>query len=127
MSPRTRSTPGDSRRLQCTRVENGKIAIWELKTGKRRWGADPLNYDMQPTVYQLAAREHGHDDVEVKLLLTTKAAKPAVQIERFSRGPSDERDLVATAKSLLKAVEAGVDHPVRGWQCKTCPYAGACQ
>ena len=108
-------------------VEGGETVIWELKTAARRWGADQLAYDMQPTVYQLAARELGHRDAAVKLLVTTKAAKPAVQVERLSRGPGDERDLVATAKSLLNAVAAGVDHPARGWQCKGCQYAGACR
>ena len=108
-------------------VEGGETVIWELKTAARRWGADQLAYDMQPTVYGLAARELGHAGGGVKLLITTKATKPTVQVERLSRGPGDERDLFATAASLLKAVDAGVDHPARGWQCKSCQYAGACR
>ena len=108
-------------------VENGAPVVWELKTAKRKWSADQLGFDLQATAYQLAARARGYDRATVKMLITTKSAKPAVQIETVHRGPGDERDLVATAKSLLKSVEAGIDHPVRGWQCKTCQYAGACQ
>jgi hypothetical protein len=28
---------------------------------------------------------------------------------------------------VLRAVDAGVDHPLRGWQCRCCQFAGACR
>ena len=60
--------------------ERGVDVAWELKTGKRRWSGDQLEFDLQPTAYRLAARELGYD-AEVKLVVTTKATRPDVQIE----------------------------------------------
>jgi hypothetical protein len=62
----------------------------------------------------------------VSLIVSTKARKPDVQIERLVRHPQDEDELVELAVTVLAAVEAGIDHRIRGWQCKCCPFAGAC-
>ncbi len=105
--------------------ETGAVVL-ELKTGKRRWGRDQLEFDMQITAYRLAARELVADPA-VRLIVTTKSTTPRVQSEELHRGPGDERDLASTAASMLRAVTAGVDHPVRGWQCRACPVAGACR
>jgi CRISPR/Cas system-associated exonuclease Cas4 (RecB family) len=106
--------------------EDGHPVVLELKTGKRRWTADQLDYDLQPTAYGMAARALGHDGAGVKIVLTTKAKKPDVQVEQLVRHGRDERELVETVFAVARAVEAGVDYPARGWQCKTCPYAEAC-
>jgi hypothetical protein len=74
----------------------------------------------------MAARALGHDDAGVKLVLTTKGKKPDVQVEELVRHQRDERELVETVFAVARAVDAGVDYPARGWQCKTCPYAQAC-
>lgn len=108
-------------------VEDGAETIWELKTGKRKWSADALDYDLQTTSYRIAARELGRgDDLALKLVLTTKATQPDVQVERLVRHRRDERELVETIFAVHRAVEAGVDFPNRGWQCRTCAWAGAC-
>jgi hypothetical protein len=107
--------------------ENGRTALWELKSAKRRWSEDALMYDLQPTSYQVGLRSQGLDDVDLKLLVTTKSRRPDVQVERLHRGPDDENDLLATATSVVRAVQAGCDHPVRSWQCKTCEYSGVCR
>jgi len=36
-----------------------------------------------------------------------------------------EEDFVRTAIGVLKAIDAGVSYPVRGWACKTCQWAHA--
>jgi hypothetical protein len=108
-------------------VERGRRALWELKTSKKRWSLDQISYDLQPTAYGLCDRERGHQDVDVMLIVVTKARAPVVQVERLRRGRQDERDLQATAASVLRAVAAGVDHPIRGWACRGCPVAHACR
>lgn len=108
-------------------IEQGRPVIWELKTGKRRWTADQLTYDHQPTAYLLAMRQQGLEEPTLKLVLTTKAARPQVQVEPVVRTSADEDDLANVAAGVLRAVEAGVDHPIRGWQCRGCPYAGDCR
>jgi CRISPR/Cas system-associated exonuclease Cas4 (RecB family) len=107
-------------------VMDGMIELWELKTAKKRWTSDALAYDLQATSYRVAMRKR-HPEAEVVLFAVTKTKKPDVQIERLVRGPSDEDDLVATVAGVSRAVEAGVDHPIRSWQCKSCPYLGACR
>jgi CRISPR/Cas system-associated exonuclease Cas4 (RecB family) len=101
--------------------------IWELKTGKKKWSRDQLDFDMQPTAYVGAARALGHGDTGVKVLVSTKGKTPDIQVERLVRHRRDERELVQVALSVHRAVTAGVNHPLRGWQCATCPFAHACE
>jgi putative RecB family exonuclease len=107
-------------------VDEGKTAVWELKSGKRKWSQDQLEYDPQMTAYSMAARELGHDDAELKLLVTTKTKTPDVQVERLVRHLADKQELAETALTVLAAVNAGIDYRVRGWGCKTCAHAGMC-
>jgi hypothetical protein len=104
----------------------GRTEIWELKTGKKKFSADQLEYDPQPTAYVMAARELGYEDAGVKLLVTTKTREPDVQIERLVRRRADERELAETVLDVLHAVRAGVDVRIRGWGCRSCAFAGVC-
>jgi CRISPR/Cas system-associated exonuclease Cas4 (RecB family) len=105
--------------------EHGFTRVWEVKTGARRWSQDQLDFDLQPTAYQMAVRDLGYSDAAVTLIAVTKK-KPAVQVEELVRHPGDEAELVDIAFAVQRAVAAGVDYPMRGWQCRMCPYAGAC-
>jgi hypothetical protein len=108
-------------------VEEGVETIWELKTGKRKWSADALDYDLQTTSYRVAARELGRGyELPLKLVLTTKATQPDVQVEQLVRHHRDERELVETVFAVHRGVDAAVDFPNRGWQCRNCAWAGAC-
>ncbi|MCA9617389.1 MAG: PD-(D/E)XK nuclease family protein [Myxococcales bacterium] len=100
--------------------------LWEMKSAAKRWSDDALVYDLQSTIYQ-AAMKPRHPDIQPVLIAVTKTERPAVQIERLARGPSDEADLLATTRGVTRAIEAGVDHPVRSWACKKCEYAGICR
>jgi CRISPR/Cas system-associated exonuclease Cas4 (RecB family) len=108
--------------------EDGRntTSVWELKTGTGRWDENRLLYDFQPTAYRIAAREAAHATPALKVIVTTKTKKPDVQIARLVRSRRDEEELMMTASSVYRALEAGCEHPVRGWQCKTCPFAAAC-
>lgn len=108
-------------------VEAGRLTVLELKTGKRRWSADQLAFDLQLTAYVVAMRQLGYGDVALLLAIATKAMAPQLVLERPARDISDETDLVATGASVVRAVQAGVDHPVRGWACRSCAYAHACR
>jgi putative RecB family exonuclease len=106
-------------------VERGKPVIWELKTGKKQWTETQLEFDLQPAAYVMGARSLGVDAL-VKVIVATKTKEPVVQSTQVRRTERDEQELAHVAASVLRAVGAGVDHPLRGWQCKTCPYAGRC-
>ncbi len=113
--------------LDAVVLEGGTGAIWELKSAKRKWSPDQFESDLQATAYGMAARQEGYDGTELRFLITTKGKKPDVQRETVVRHGGDEDELVEIAFGVQKAVEAGVDLPNRGWQCSTCPYAGACR
>lgn len=105
----------------------GRPVVWELKTGKQRWSEDQLLHDFQSTGYQRAFRTEYGVNPDLLLAVVTKTRQPTVQLSRLRRGPADERELLETASSICRAIEAGVDHPVRTWACKSCEYAGACR
>jgi CRISPR/Cas system-associated exonuclease Cas4 (RecB family) len=105
----------------------GRPVVWELKTGKQRWSEDQLLHDFQATGYQRAFRTEYGMNPELVVAVVTKTRQPTVQLSRLRRGPGDERELLETASSICRAVEAGVDHRVRTWACKSCEYAGACR
>jgi CRISPR/Cas system-associated exonuclease Cas4 (RecB family) len=108
-------------------INDGVSQVWELKTAKRKWSADMLEFDLQPTAYGMAAEQLGYDDPDLILLVATKTTRPDVQIERLVRTKADRDDLRVTAQSVTAAISAGIDHPIRGWACKGCPYAHACK
>ena len=58
--------------------------------------------------------------------VVTKTKSPAVQIENVVRDTTDEDDFRRTALGILRAIDAGVSYPVRGWHCRGCPYQKAC-
>lgn len=113
--------------LDAVVIDRGTGAIWELKSAKKKWTQDQLEFDLQTTAYGMAARHLGYDGAALELLITTKGARPDVQRETVIRHAADEEELVEIALGVFRAVEAGVDYPSRGWQCRTCPFAGACR
>jgi hypothetical protein len=108
-------------------VEGGRRILLEHKTASRRLSRDVLEFDPQPTAYRYAARMSGLGDVGVRYQVTTKTKVPAIQVEYVVRGEQHEDDLLRTALGVLRAIDAGVEYPVRGWACKSCPYAHACR
>jgi CRISPR/Cas system-associated exonuclease Cas4 (RecB family) len=63
----------------------------------------------------------------LRLQVVTKTKVPVVQVADVERGPRDEDDFLRTAVGVLRAVDAGVVYPVRGWACKGCQFAHACK
>jgi len=106
--------------------EEGRIVVVEHKSAARKFTEDQLRYDIQPTAYQIAARESGLGDVALRFQIITKSKVPSVQIADIHRDDQAEADFVRTATGVLKAIASGVSYPVRGWQCRGCPYESAC-
>lgn len=71
-------------------IDDDKPAIWELKTAKKRWSSDQIEFDLQTTAYKMGARVHSIDDPALELIITTKAKTPAVQREVVTRTKRDE-------------------------------------
>lgn len=104
----------------------GRVLVMECKSAKRKYSADQIEFDFQTTAYIGAARKLGHDAGEAELVVTTKAARPTLQVERLVRNGRDQREFAELAVRVVRAVDAGVDHRIRGWQCRSCAHAGAC-
>ncbi len=100
--------------------------VLEIKTGKRKWSADQVDYDLQPTIYRKAANDLGHQQAETELVVITKAKQPTLHRLPCARTQRDEVELVELALSVERAVRAGVDNRRRDWQCRTCGYAQRC-
>jgi CRISPR/Cas system-associated exonuclease Cas4 (RecB family) len=108
-------------------AEGDGATLWELKTAAKKWSPEQLENDIQTTMYVKAVRELGYGDARPRLLVTTKTKVPGVQVADLVRSEVDERKLVELFLSVRRAVKAGVDHRLRSWACRTCPFAGACR
>ncbi len=78
------------------------------------------------TGYGMASRSLGYDGAALEILVTTKTKAPDVQITSLVRHRRDEKELLTTVFGVRAAVAAGVEYPLRGWQCRTCAHAAAC-
>ena len=109
-------------------AEDGHRVICEHKSSARKYTQDQLAHDFQPTAYQFAAEQLGWGD-PIGLRLSgaheDEDARPCRS--RTSSGTSrPSTTSCRTAVGVLKAIDAGAFFPVRGWQCKSCPYSHAC-
>jgi len=101
--------------------------VVEHKTAAKKYSSDQLRYDIQPTAYKLAARQAGMGEVGLRFQVVTKTKVPAIQIADITRDAQDEDDFLRTAGGVLKAIDAGVSYPIRGWACRGCQFAHACR
>lgn len=106
--------------------EGDRHVVVEHKTSARRYTEDQLRYDHQPTAYLLALRQEGLGDVGARFEIVTKTKTPTVQVEEVHRDGGDEDDFLRVAVGVLRAIDAGVSFPTRGWQCRGCSFERAC-
>ena len=107
-------------------IEDDDFVLVEHKTAAKKWTLDQLLYDFQVTAYQMAVHEKGRENVRLRYQVITKTKSPQVQIEDVMRTDADEDDFRRISLGVLKAIDHGVSYPVRGWQCRGCPYQTAC-
>lgn len=107
-------------------LEDERPVVVEHKTSAKKYGADQLRFDVQPTGYQHAMHERGWRDVGLRFQIVTKTKTPQVQVEEIMRDQADELDFLRTAVGVLRAIDAGVFFPIRGWQCRGCQYRRRC-
>jgi predicted RecB family nuclease len=100
--------------------------VLEIKTGKRMWSEDQVDYDLQPTIYRKAAHGLGLEGADVELVVITKAKNPKLNRLPCARSQRDEIELVELALTVEKAVRAGVDNRRRDYHCRSCGYTQRC-
>lgn len=101
--------------------------VVEHKTSSRRFGETEIRYDIQPTGYRIAARGMGLGDATVTYQIVTKAKTPVLQIVDLVRTEEDEEEFQRVAVNVVRAVDAGAFPPLRGWQCRSCPFHHVCR
>lgn len=106
--------------------EEGHRVVVEHKTAARKFTADQVRFDLQPAAYGFAAGKLGWGEVGLRFQVVTKTKVPTVQVEDLRRDGDDVSDFLRTTVGVLKAVDAGISFPLRGWQCRTCQYRAAC-
>lgn len=107
--------------------EDGRRVLVEHKTSSKKYSADVLNHDTQISGYSFAAEAKGWGEVGLRFSVTTKTKVPQVQVEDVRRDEGDQADFLATALGVLTAIDAGISFPVRGWQCRSCPFRSRCE
>lgn len=109
--------------------DDGVCSLLEHKTSRAKWptsGGATL-HDPQMTLYKKVARQLGHDDLRLRVIVVTKAEEPQVQRLDIDRSDADETELAELFFDVHRAIEAGVRHRQRGWACASCAYSGACR
>jgi len=108
--------------------QDGHVSIVELKTAARRWSTDQLVHDLQPALYQVAARETGIAEaprLRMDFLLKTK--RPDLESVSVLRTREQEIEAGKVFSGVLRAIEQEIFYPVRTWACADCEYAHACK
>lgn len=101
--------------------------IVEFKTASRKYGADQIRFDLQPTGYSLAAKAIGLAKPVVNFTVVTKGRTPALQVLDLDRSEEDELEFQRVAVNVLRGVDAGAFPPIRSWACRSCPHHHVCR
>jgi CRISPR/Cas system-associated exonuclease Cas4 (RecB family) len=107
--------------------EKERRVVVELKTSAKKYTQDQFAFDLQPSAYKFATEEMGWADTSLRYSIVTKTKSPVVQEEELLRGPLARDDFLRTAVGVLRAIDAGVSYPMRGWGCRTCPFKAPCE
>ncbi|MCA9670680.1 MAG: PD-(D/E)XK nuclease family protein [Myxococcales bacterium] len=107
-------------------IETDRVRVVEHKTAARRWSSSQLEHDLQLSAYSLAAPYMGLGNAGLQLNVLLKTKTPKLVVHRPERGARAHAEFIEIAQSVLRAVDAGVDHPLRGWHCRGCCYRQRC-
>lgn len=66
------------------------------------------------------------DDVRLRFDVLTKTKQPELHRYWTTRDRATNVRLFRLVSEVLAAIEAGVFHPVVGWQCKDCVFRSKC-
>ncbi len=106
--------------------EKGRPVIIEHKTAARRYSADQLLYDLQPSAYRYAAEQLGIDNPGLRYQLFLKTKVPAIELFDINRSNTQVVEMLETCCQVLHAVETGAFYRQRGWPCGDCEYSHCC-
>jgi putative RecB family exonuclease len=110
------------------RDDQGFVVV-DLKTSARKYTDLQVEASLQLSVYSyavgLSSFANG-DDVRLRFDVLTKTRVPELHRYWTTRDRAANVRLFRLVSEVLRAIEAGVFHPVVGWQCKECPFRSKC-
>lgn len=106
--------------------DEGHVWITELKTAAKRFDDVRLGFDHQATIYSMARTALGFPEARVRFRVLLKAKAPAIVTYALRREDPHVAETTRVVHQVLRAVDAGIFYPHRGWQCSSCPFRAAC-
>jgi CRISPR/Cas system-associated exonuclease Cas4 (RecB family) len=104
----------------------GRVWMIEHKTAARRFTADRIAWDFQPTSYLFAARNLGLDNPAAAFQILLKTKKPSCETIPVNRNHESEIEMLDTFQHALRGIEAGAFPRNRGWGCADCQFKHKC-
>ncbi len=111
------------------RDAEGRLVVVDLKTAGRKYTDLQVEMSLQLSVYSYAASMNGladQEDVRLRFDVLTKTKQPELCRYWTTRDRAANVRLFRLAAEVLRAIEAGVFHPIVGWQCKECAFRSRC-
>lgn len=100
--------------------------IVEHKTSAKRYSEEQMQHDLQAAAYLYAGRKLGLKDPAMRYQILLKTKMRSVQVADVTPATTANEDLLVTVVGILRAIEQRIFYPIRGWQCRSCPYAFPC-
>ena len=107
-------------------VHGKRTLLLEHKTAGKRFAADRLQNDIQPTAYAFASRSLGILRPGLAFQVLLKSRKPCVEVLPVERTEGQVMEMLETVAAVLKGVEAGVFFRQRSWACGGCQFRYRC-
>ena len=107
----------------------GQLVVVDLKTSARKYTNLQVEASLQLSVYSYATQMNGladEQDLRLRFDVLTKTKQPELCRYWTTRDRAANVRLFRLAAEVLRAIEAGVFHPVVGWQCKDCVFRSKC-
>ena len=106
-----------------------RLVVVDLKTAARKYSDLQAEQSLQLSIYSYAISlgpHAGEEDVQLRFDVLTKTRQPELCRYWTTRDRAANVRLYRLAAEVPKAIEAGVFHPIVGWQCKECPFRSKC-
>lgn len=107
---------------------DGRYRVVDLKTSASSLAQDRLEFDLQPTVYLVAAERilAAPGKVDFEFWVLTKAKQPAFKIYPVQRSEAQRNELLEVIRDVRAAEAAGIFPRQRSFMCFGCEHRDRC-
>jgi CRISPR/Cas system-associated exonuclease Cas4 (RecB family) len=109
---------------------NGDLVVTEYKTAARAYTKAQADENMQLTLYQLAMRQNGYSEIDIRLKfdVMVKTREPKFQRCPTVRTDEDIQRFLKIVNLAYSGISRGTFLPTTtGWMCENCQYKTHCQ